>query len=399
MELLFKKIYFIRLIFFALLPLCGFSQNTKSVKTLVIDAGHGGNKPGTVGKKSKEKDIALAVALKFGTLVQQNFSDVRVIYTRKDDRDIELRERSKIANRNNADLFISIHCNSVKNNTTAHGVETWVMGLHTSDLNLSVARTENAAILEEQNYEKNYNGFDPNSPDAYIIFSMYQNAYLSQSLSFAQKIQNQYSTLLNTPNRGVFQAGFIVLWGCTMPSVLTEIGFISNPEEEEFLNSADGQDKIATSLLNAFREYKYQIEGFGNQVGISSDTASPTDTSLTAPATTATPSATTATSVVPAQTAVSLVTTTTPAAETVVFKVQFASSSINKSLNSPEFKVLQNISKYQEHGVYKYCSGEETDLSQAKNLLQEIQAKGFRDAFVVAFKNGKRISMSEALRK
>ena len=180
------------MIFFALLPLCGFSQNTKSVKTLVIDAGHGGDKPGTVGKKSKEKDIALAVALKFGTLVQQNFSDVRVIYTRKDDRDIELRERSKIANRNNADLFISIHCNAVENNTATRGVETWVMGLHKSDLNLNVARKENAAILEEQNYEKNYNGFDPNSPDAYIIFSMYQNAYLDQSLSFAQKIQKQY---------------------------------------------------------------------------------------------------------------------------------------------------------------------------------------------------------------
>ncbi|MDR2556707.1 MAG: N-acetylmuramoyl-L-alanine amidase, partial [Bacteroidales bacterium] len=269
MEFLFKKIYFVQIIFFALLPLCGFSQSTGSVKTLVIDAGHGGKDPGAVGKKSKEKDIALAVALKFGALVKQNFNDVKVIYTRSDDKFVELRERSKIANRNNADLFISIHCNSSKN-TAAHGVETWLMGLHKSDLNLSVARTENAAILKEQDYEKNYDGFNPDSPDAYIIFSMYQNAYLDQSISFAQKIQTQYSNILNTPDRGVFQAGLIVLWGCTLPSVLTEIGFISNEEEEKFLNSEEGQEKIATSLLNAFREYKYQIEGFGNQAAAGS---------------------------------------------------------------------------------------------------------------------------------
>ncbi|MDR0763314.1 MAG: N-acetylmuramoyl-L-alanine amidase [Bacteroidales bacterium] len=425
MEFLFKKIYFVQIVFFVLLPLCGFSQTSGSVKTLVVDAGHGGTDPGAVGKKSKEKDIALTVALKFGALVQQNFPDVRVIYTRKDDRDVELRERSKIANRNNADLFISIHCNSSEN-TSARGVETWLMGLHKSDLNLSVAKTENAAILKEQNYEKNYDGFDPNSPDAYIIFSMYQNAYLDQSISFAQKVQAQYSNILNTPNRGMFQAGFIVLWGCTMPSVLTEIGFISNLDEEKFLNSADGQEKIATSLLNAFREYKYQIEGFAN---ISASTPS-TPSTTTTPATTVT-TATTTTTATPATTATSsttiapktsISTSTNPTATTqttasipaettatvdaksatsaalIVFKVQFASSSINKNIDSPEFKNLPKVSKFSDKGVFKYCSGESASLQAAKELLQTIQAQGYRDAFVVAFKDGEKISMQEALK-
>ncbi|MDR1973629.1 MAG: N-acetylmuramoyl-L-alanine amidase [Bacteroidales bacterium] len=391
MEFFLKKIYLIQIIFLILLtPAFAFAQKSGgSVKTLVIDAGHGGNDPGATGKKSKEKDIALSVALKLGSLVKQGFPDVKVIYTRNDDRFVELHERSKLANKNKADLFISIHCNSA-DNKDARGVETWVMGMHKSDINLRVAQKENAAILKEQNYEKNYENFDPNSPDAYIIFSMYQNAYLDQSISFAQKLQEQYRTLVKSPNRGVFQAGFVVLWGCALPSVLTEIGFISNPDEEKFLMSDSGQTAIATSLLNAFREYKYQVEG-----NVTTSDNKPVATTK---------------STTPDNKPVATTKSTTPAVSTkagavdstnnkVIFKVQFASSSIDKPLNSSEFSALQNVSKYSENGVFKYCSGEEADLARAKDLLKSIQTKGFRDAFVVAFRGGKRISLTEALKE
>ncbi|MDE7149491.1 MAG: N-acetylmuramoyl-L-alanine amidase, partial [Bacteroidales bacterium] len=236
----------------------------EKVSTIVIDPGHGGKDAGAVGKNCYEKDIALKVALKFGELINQNFPDVKVIYTRKDDRFVELRQRGRIANQNHADLFVSIHCNS-NENKEAKGVETWIMGNHKNDANLKVAQLENSAILQEQNHEENYDNFDPNSPDAYIIFSLYQNAFMDQSLGFAAKVQEQYGARVPSPNRGIKQAGFLVLWSCALPSVLTEIGFISNPAEEKFLNSADGQLKIATSLFNAFKEYKYQVEGFNNQ--------------------------------------------------------------------------------------------------------------------------------------
>ena len=239
----------------------------EKVSTIVIDPGHGGKDAGAVGKNCYEKDIALKVALKFGELINQNFPDVKVIYTRKDDRFVELRQRGRIANQNHADLFVSIHCNSTEGKE-AKGVETWIMGNHKNDANLKVAQLENSAILQEQNHEANYDNFDPNSPDAYIIFSLYQNAFMDQSLGFAAKLQEQYGQRVPSPNRGIKQAGFLVLWSCALPSVLTEIGFISNPTEEKFLNSEDGQLKIATSLFNAFKEYKYQVEGFNNQAEV-----------------------------------------------------------------------------------------------------------------------------------
>ncbi|MDE5606977.1 MAG: N-acetylmuramoyl-L-alanine amidase, partial [Bacteroidales bacterium] len=204
----------------------------EKVSTIVIDPGHGGKDAGAVGKNCYEKDIALKVALKFGELINQNFPDVKVIYTRKDARFVELRQRGRIANQNHADLFVSIHCNSTEGKE-ARGVETWIMGSHKNDANLKVAQLENSAILQEQNHEEHYDNFDPNSPDAYIIFSLYQNAFMDQSLGFAAKIQDQYGQRVPSPNRGIKQAGFLVLWACALPSVLTEIGFISNPTEEK----------------------------------------------------------------------------------------------------------------------------------------------------------------------
>ena len=258
-------------LFIVLALSCGaaFAQKKDSykIRTVVIDPGHGGAKPGAQGGRSQEKNITLAVAKKFGQLISDNYPDVKVIYTRTTDVDISLAERAHIANRNKADLFISIHANSHPTSSPT-GVETFVMGLSESRANLEVAKKENADILLEADYKtnKDYNGFDPNSEESYIIFSMVQNVYLERSLNFAQAIQNQYKQHLKTINRGVKQAELYVLYKTTCPSVLTEIGFISNPGEEGFMISEEGQAKIAICLFNAFMTYKATEEGGGKVV-------------------------------------------------------------------------------------------------------------------------------------
>ena len=453
----------------------------EKVSTIVIDPGHGGKDAGAVGKNCYEKDIALKVALKFGELINQNFPDVKVIYTRKDDRFVELRQRGRIANQNHADLFVSIHCNSTEGKE-AKGVETWIMGNHKNDANLKVAQLENSAILQEQNHEANYDNFDPNSPDAYIIFSLYQNAFMDQSLGFAAKLQEQYGQRVPSPNRGIKQAGFLVLWSCALPSVLTEIGFISNPTEEKFLNSEDGQLKIATSLFNAFKEYQYPVEGFNNQAEVKKPAAAepakpaaepakpvaepakpaiepakpatepvkPAAADTTRPAVKPTdiPSAASvlndtahtqpvAESPAPEQPSAPQPDTAqpqpaapaepaapamaTPAPDTVqtetviespapdlepapaprlVFKIQFASSSTDKPLDAPEFKNLNLpvLSKYEDNGLFKYCCGEAETPEAAQQILRQVQEAGFKDAFMVVFSNGQRISTQEAYR-
>ncbi len=241
-----------------------FSQkkDTYKVRTIVIDAGHGGAKPGAIGSRTQEKQITLSIAKKFGQLIADNYPDVKVIYTRTTDVDISLAERAHIANRNKADLFVSIHANSHPTSNPT-GVETFVMGLSESRANLEVAKKENADILLEADYQNNeaYNGFDPNSPESYVMLAMFQNAFIDKSLNFAQAIQNQYKQNLRTIDRGVKQAELFVLYKTTCPSVLTEVGFISNPREESFMISDEGQAKIALSLFNAFMNYKATEEG------------------------------------------------------------------------------------------------------------------------------------------
>ncbi len=241
-----------------------FSQtkDTYRVRTVVIDPGHGGAKPGAQGKRSWEKNITLSVAKKFGKLIEDNYPDVKVIYTRTTDVDISLAERAHIANRNKADLFISIHANSHPTSAPT-GVETFVMGLSESRANLEVAKKENADILLEADYKNNsdYSGFDPNAPETYVMLTMFQNAFIDKSLNLAQAIQTQYKQNMKTINRGVKQAELYVLYKTTCPSVLTEVGFISNPTEEAFMLSDEGQAKIAVSLFNAFMTYKATEEG------------------------------------------------------------------------------------------------------------------------------------------
>lgn len=238
-----------------------FSPNRKQeyrLRTVVIDAGHGGHDSGCLGGSAKEKHVALSVALKLGKMIEDNFPDVKVIYTRKTDVFIPLHQRAEIANKNKADLFICIHCNS--GGKGAYGVETYVMGLHKTEENLTVARRENASVLLEEDYKKQYEGFDPNSPEANIIFNLYQNQFLNQSLEFASNIQNQVVDYAGRHNRGVRQAGFLVLFKTAMPSVLVETGFLTHDEEEKYLLSEKGQTNMATSIYRAFREYKIDTE-------------------------------------------------------------------------------------------------------------------------------------------
>lgn len=233
-------------------------QRTKNEKTMVvvIDPGHGGKDPGAVNKGIREKDVVLGIGLKLGKLLNDNYSDVKVVFTRSTDVFIPLIERSRIANRNKADLFISIHANHCGTPST-RGTETFVLGLHRSADNLEVAKKENSVILLEEDYKENYEGFDPNLSESYIMFELVQDIYMDQSLSFADAIQNQFKThLTNTLNRGVKQAGFLVLRQSSMPSVLIESGFLSNQSEANFLNSSVGQQNIAASIFEAFRKFK-----------------------------------------------------------------------------------------------------------------------------------------------
>jgi N-acetylmuramoyl-L-alanine amidase len=253
-------------------------KKPKGVKIVVIDAGHGGKDPGCNGEKHNEKDVTLAVALKLGKLIEENLKDVKVIYTRKTDVFVELEERAQIANRNEADLFISIHCNAAStfvsytdkkgkkrkkevHNPKPYGSETYVMGIKNEKGKLTVAKRENAAMLMEDNYQKTYNGFDPNSDEAYIIMSMWTGAFVEQSANFASKIQKEYYNKAGRVDKGVQRQSIWVLWRTAMPSILTEVGFLTNPEEEKFLGSEKGQKYLATSIFRAFRNYKTEVEG------------------------------------------------------------------------------------------------------------------------------------------
>ena len=237
-----------------------FGQTQEKKFKLVIDAGHGGEDPGCKGRKSMEKNVTLNVALKLGKLISDNFDDVQVIYTRKTDVFVEVYKRAVIANNNHADLFISLHCNAAENRS-AHGVETWVMGLAKSDANMEVAKKENAAILKEKNFENNYEGFNPNSPEANVIFSLHTSAYMNHSIMLADKVQKNLVRNTHMMDRTVKQAGFWVLYKVAMPSILVELGFLSNATEEEYMIKPTSQDIMAVSIYNAFVEYRNALDG------------------------------------------------------------------------------------------------------------------------------------------
>lgn len=373
---------------FLILCLLYFFVNLASaqkVNTVVLDAGHGGHDTGALGKNSREKDITLAVVLKLRDYIHDNMKDVKVILTRSDDTFIELYRRARIANENNADLFISVHCNSTKA-TSAFGVETFVMGLHKSEANLAVAKAENAAILLEDDYVEKYDGFDPNSPEGNIFFSMMQNAFLDRSLAFAGKVQHQLVDNLHMLNRGVKQAGFLVLYKTAMPGVLIETGFISNPKDEKFLLSDRGQDVMAQAIFKALRDYKNQVERRPNDQQYS-DTLIVANRALEIirNKNTRNPK-------------VDSVTTKKEDSGIVSFRVQFAMFPSAKPIDSQIFSGINNVKMYFHNGLYKFTSGDFISMEAALQGRKNLIAKGYKDAFIVALKGNERITNEEAKR-
>lgn len=386
---------------------------------VVIDAGHGGNDPGAVGKSAKEKNINLNVALKFGKLIESKCNDVKVIYTRKTDVFVNLNRRAEIANEAKADLFISIHTNALANNHTARGASTWTLGLARSSANLEVAKRENAVILYEDDYKTRYAGFDPNSSESYIIFEFMQDQFMSQSVHFASMIQQQFKNNSKRVDSGVHQAGFLVLRATSMPSVLVELGFISTPAEEKYLSSDEGATSMANSLFNSFLAYKTEQQARESSVG---NTPTPTTVSddedvkpianvKPTPAKTETVKTTTVKeqNQEAAKTAKATTTKNTSKATTTkdtakattksdapVFKIQFLSSSSKLANNDKRLKGLQPVEYYVENKTYKYTYGASTDYNAVKSQLKTVTAK-FKDAFIIAFKNDKKVNVNEAI--
>ncbi|MFA8299943.1 MAG: N-acetylmuramoyl-L-alanine amidase [Hyphomicrobiales bacterium] len=335
------------------------NKSTTKIDCVVIDAGHGGKDPGALGKYSREKNIALAIALKTGEYIEKNLPDVKVVYTRKKDKLIPLYQRAKIANDAKAKFFISIHCNSTTS-PQAYGTETFVMGLHKNQANLEVAKKENSAILNESNMEA-YDGFDPNSPDSYIIFSLFQNEFMDSSLSLADKIQREFKTKAGRRNRGVKQAGFLVLHQTVMPGVLVEAGFLSNPKEEKFLNSKRGQALIASGIYRAFKQYKQELEKKIDAIEDASKGSEVVSNN-----------------------------------KSILYRVQFLTRKKEIPTSSSKFKKLKSVWSYKQGKVYKYTAGKFQSFTSADKYKAELQKKGYKDAFVAAFKEGKRIPIEEA---
>jgi len=358
-------------------------QDFYGIKTVVIDAGHGGKDGGCVGEYSNEKNIALSISLKLGAYIEENFKDVKVVYTRKTDVFVELSERAKIANDAKADLFICIHVNA--GSATAIGTETYVMGLHVSEANLRVAKRENSSILYEDDYATRYENFDPNSPESYIAITLRQNAFIDQSLNFAAKVQQQFKDKVGRMDRGVKQAGFLVLHQTNMPSVLIETGFLSNKEEEKFLNSPINQDYMASAIYRAFKDYKHELEEKNQihekkiEIEEKKEASKINEEDKNVKKNKSKKS-----EVVSSE-------------EGLVYKIQIATSSVKKELVASNFNGVENVEFYEAGGIFRYTVGSEKSISAANILQLKLREKGFEDAFIVAFNNGKRISLSEAI--
>lgn len=342
--------------------------NDEKGRVIVIDAGHGGKDSGALGSLSREKDINLAIALKTGQYIQQNIKNVTVVYTRKNDSTVELRDRPKIANKVNADLFISIHTNS-SSSRLVKGAETWIMGTTKDEANLEVAMKENAVMLREADYSTKYGGFDPNSAESYIMFSLTQKVFQEQSTDLATKIQQQFRERVNRNDRDVKQAGFWVLYNTKMPSVLVETGFITNPVEEKYLNSKEGQDYLASAIYRACKDYLSEIDsksGITLQMNRNQDPIQDT------------------------------LTPDNSQNDDILFMVQISTSASRTEIKPENFKGLKDITEISTQERFKYATGSFADYSDAVNYRKKIEAI-YPDAFVIAVKENKILPLQQAL--
>ena len=372
---------------------------------VVIDPGHGGHDPGAIGRRGKEKNINLNVALKVGQLIQNNCNDVKVIYTRKTDVFIPLDRRAQIANNAKADLFISIHTNSIARGRTVRGAETYTLGLHRTEENLEVAKKENSVILIEDNYEQRYAGFNPNSSESYIIFEFVQDKNMEKSVKLATLIQKQFKNTAKRIDKGVHQAGFLVLRATSMPSVLVELGYISTPDEEQYLLSDAGTTALSNSIYKAFLNYKREHdapigrsrvqeqelpepENKPKESRIEIQTAEP-DTATEPDKVTKKPVPATQKKITGDQAR----TSAKP-----VFKIQILVSNKILPKGSKQLKGVSPVSYYREKGLYKYTYGENTDYNKILRMKRNITPK-FKDAFIIAFKNGEKMNVNEAIKE
>ena len=363
-------------------------QSAGKVKTVVLDAGHGGKDPGTVHGKYYEKDVTLNVALSLGKMINENYPDVKVIYTRSTDVYVTLNDRGKIANNAAADLFISIHVDAIDGTSaTATGATTYVMGLDKQNSNLDVAMRENDVIVMEEDYTTTYEGYIPGSSESFIIFSLMQYAYQEQSMDFAEIVQNHYTRSTPMRDRGARQAPYLVLWNTSMPSVLTELGYMSHSEDRAFLVSQKGQQTMATALFNAFSEYKSKVEGRASTIFL---TDGGNTTGTTAPTTTASKPTTTTTAT----------STTKSADSSVQYYVQISTLTEKVATNSSRFGSWRSQVSVKEFGprTFKYYVGPVATYSEAVTL-QANARKDFKDAFAVAFEGDKQLNLSEARKR
>lgn len=354
---------------FSFISFKAYNNNTTNPFVVVLDAGHGGHDPGNRGNGFKEAEIALNIVLKVGKELEKN-PDIKVIYTRKKDVFVELFERGAIANRADADLFVSVHCDA--HHSQAYGAGTFVLGLHANKRNMEVAKKENEVIFLEKNYQENYAGYDPNSPESFIGLTLMQEEYLDQSIMLASLVQNNFVNTLKRKDRSVKQAGFIVLHQSYMPSVLIETGFLTNKKEGAYLNSSKGQFEMATSIADAILSYKQNILLATNDSQNPVITQDEIDNAIAS--------------------------VEEKIYEDVTFKVQIAASSKKLEPKPFNFKGLKEMNRIKEGNLYKYYYGETSDYNKIQLMKTFAQEKGYTSCYVVAFKNGKKLKLSDVIK-
>src|SRR5574344_761532 len=385
-----------------------FSSNTILGKdfVVVIDPGHGGNDPGAIGKSGREKDINLRVALRLGELINANSTNTKVIFTRSNDIFIPLDRRAEIANNAKADLFISIHTNAVaRNGQSISGAETYTLGLHRSEENLEVAKRENSVILVENDYKQRYAGFNPHSSESYIMFEFLQDKNMENSVLFAKRIQSSFKNNVGRTDRGVHQAGFLVLRATSMPSVLVELGYISNANEEQYLISNAGASSMASGIFKAFMTYKRSYDSKA-KLAVTEDKDEKSEDIIID----VNDSASVEKEIVSAKDSdKNVVSYPYPTSSNKksnilidnnkpVFKIQIAASNQLLKEKDRAFKGYAPIDYYKENGTYKYTYQSDTDYNKILKISREVR-KVFKDAFIIAFKNGEKIDVNEAIKE